>query len=91
MTVRYSRHADLRLTAVEGEGIVLQLGTRRYYTVNETGLVILEALAVPCTSDELVAALLERYDVTRDQAAASVNTFLDRGIAARLIVEQDGS
>lgn len=87
MTARYRRHPDLRLTAVDGEGIVLQLGTRTYYTVNETGLVILESLTEPRSADQLVDALTERYEVTREEAAASVRAFLDRGIAARLLEE----
>ena len=37
---RYQRHPDLRLTALEGEGVVLHLKERRYFTVNETGLVL---------------------------------------------------
>ena len=34
--IRYQRHPDLRLTALEGEGVVLHLKERRYFTVNET-------------------------------------------------------
>ena len=47
--LRYARHPDLRLTALEGEGVALHLGTRRYYSVSESGLDILEALAAPRT------------------------------------------
>ena len=49
MTTVYSRHADLRLTAVDDEGVVLHLGSLRYFTVNETGLTILKALTEPRT------------------------------------------
>ena len=87
MTTRYARHPDLRLTALEGEGVVLHLGTRRYFTVNETGLTILEALATPQSCDELVAALLVRYTATVDGARKSVLAFLDRCLAANLLVE----
>ena len=44
MSVLYSRHPELRLTAVEDEGVVLHLGSLRYFTVNETGRTILQAL-----------------------------------------------
>jgi hypothetical protein len=87
MTTRYRRHPDLRLTAVEGEGIALQLGTRTYFTVNQTGLAILDALVEPRTTDQLAAALQERYDVTREHALASVQAFLDRGMRLHLLVE----
>ena len=77
MTTRYRRHPALRLTALEGEGVVLHLGTRRYISVSETGLLLLEALATPRTADELVQALGSRYAVTPEHAAASVGTFLE--------------
>ena len=56
MTTRYQRHHAIRLTDLAGEGVVLHLGSRSYFTVTETGLVILEALKQPRTFDELVAA-----------------------------------
>ena len=38
---RYRRHPELRLTALEGEGVALHLGTRRYYSVSESGVDLL--------------------------------------------------
>lgn len=89
MTIRYRRHAELRVAALEGEGVVLHLGTRRYYTVSESGLAILEALAAPHTVDDLVALLLGRYEVTADAAAACVDRFLDRCRGADLLATED--
>ena len=44
MSERYLRHPDLRLADVEGDGVVLHLGTRRYFSVSESGLALLKAL-----------------------------------------------
>jgi len=85
VTPRYQRHADIRLTDLAGEGVVLHLGTRSYFTVTETGLVILEALKEPRTFDELVDAILAEYEVERAHAANSVQAFLDRCLAAELV------
>lgn len=87
---RYSRHPDLRVTALAGEGVVLHLGTRRYYTVSESGLLILEALAKPSTEAELVAAVLDHYAVDLDQATRSVTAFLARCRATGFLVEHKG-
>lgn len=89
MTVRYRPHPELRLSSLEGEGVVLHLGSRRYFTVSKTGLVILEALSAPRTLDELVTLVVERYVVTREHAAASVRDFLERCREAELITEQE--
>ncbi len=76
MIQRYARHPDLRLTALDGEGVVLHLGARRYFTVNETGLTILEALEEPRTFAELVAAVRAEFDVEEDMATETTRAFL---------------
>ena len=89
MITRYRRHPELRLAAVEGEGVVLHLGTRRYFSVNDSGLTLLELLAAPHSLGDLVAVLAERYEVTADDARESVRAFVDGCLAARLL-EIDG-
>jgi hypothetical protein len=82
---RYARHPDLRLTALEGEGVALHLGTRRYYSVSESGLDILEALAAPKTLDELVAVLTAKYEVTVEQAKATTEEFLEQALHSGMV------
>ena len=85
MTTVYSRHPDLRLTSIEDEGVVLHLGSLRYFTVNETGRTILEALEQPRTLPELVAAVTDEYDVSDAEAESTARAFLDRCHEARLL------
>ena len=87
MTERYVRHPDLRLADVEGDGVVLHLGSRRYFSVSESGLVLLQALEVPKSVPELVNVLLEQYEVTPEQAEASVRQFLETCRTADLLTE----
>ncbi|MEP6617763.1 MAG: PqqD family protein [bacterium] len=86
MTTVYSRHPDLRVTEVDGEGVVLHLGSRQYFSVNETGVTILGALAEPRSLEELVTAVTDVYDVTSDVAEQSVRRFLDRCGDAKLLL-----
>jgi Coenzyme PQQ synthesis protein D (PqqD) len=85
VTAIYHRHPDIRLTALEGEGVVLHLGARKYFTVTETGLSILEALTVPQTFDQIVAAITDEYDVTPEAARESVKAFVDHCVSAALL------
>jgi len=85
VTARYRRHPELRLAAVEGEGVVLHLGTRRYFSVSESGWAVLEALAAPRSVAELLPVLLSRYEVTPEVAERSVRAFLERCVAAELL------
>ncbi|HTT66638.1 MAG TPA: PqqD family protein [Gemmatimonadales bacterium] len=89
MTRRYRRHPELRLTALEGEGVALHLGTRRYYTVSESGLDLLEALATPKTLDELVAVLTARYEVTEAVATDTTREFVERGVKTGVLVVEE--
>jgi len=88
MSDRYMRHPDLRLADVEGDGVVLHLGTRRYFSVSESGLALLHALETPRTIEELVQVLLDRYEVSPEQAAASVRQFLETCRTAELLLEE---
>jgi hypothetical protein len=90
MTERYVRHADLRLADVEGDGVVLHLGTRRYFSVSESGLALLQALEAPQSVEDLVRLLTDRYDVSAEQADTNVRQFLDSCRAAELLVIEDG-
>jgi hypothetical protein len=90
MSQRYVRHPDLRLADVEGDGVVLHLGTRRYFSVSESGLALLQALEAPRTLPELVDVLLERYEVTPEQAEASVRQFLETCRTADLLASEAG-
>jgi len=87
MTSRFVKHAELRVTALEGEGVALHLGSRRYFTVTETGLSILQALDTPRPFDEIVDCITAEYDIDREHAATSVRAFLDRCVEAALIRE----
>ena len=88
MRTLFRRHPELRLTALEGEGVVLHLGARRYFTVTATGLTILEALAEPKTFEQLVDAILAEYEVDRARAESSAREFLDHCVEATLIIEE---
>jgi hypothetical protein len=89
MTTVYSRHADLRLTAVEDEGVVLHLGSLRYFTVNETGLIILQKLMEPSTIAELVKAVTDEYDVSDELAEQTTVAFINRCVDAKLLLSED--
>lgn len=89
-TALYERHPDLRLTALEGEGVVLHLKERRYFTVNETGLTLLEALKQPRSMADLVAALLAEYEVSEPEAQQTTRAFLSQCLEAKVVVERAG-
>lgn len=49
----------------------------RVFRLNETGTLILRALQDGSDAPAIVARLLQEYDVTREEAEAEVNAFID--------------
>lgn len=86
MIVRYRRHPNVRVTALDDQGVVLHLDTHRYFTVNATGLTLLEALAEPRSLGELGAALVAAYDVATPQAMDTARAFVDQCLERGMIV-----
>ena len=91
MNASYQHHPGLRLTSVEDEGIVLHLDTRQYFSVNETGLLLLDALRRPQSAEELVGVLRARYEVTPEHARDSVLRFLSSCQGSELVVRHDAA
>jgi hypothetical protein len=59
-----------------GEGVLVDLNTKRYYTLNETAALIWRALERGLSAEEIVRQLTDAYDVTAERAAASLETTL---------------
>ena len=89
MTTRYQRHSDIRLTGLEGEGVALHLGTRRYYGVTATGYDLLQWMETPRTLDELVALLTAKYDVSQEDARRTTRDFLDQGMLDGVLISRE--
>ena len=88
---RYVRNPEIRLTELEGEGVVLHLGNRRYYTVSSSGLLILNALEHPRSLDHLLDLLMETYEVTREEARETALAFLDECVSNGMVICENGT
>jgi hypothetical protein len=60
----------------EGEGVLVDLNTKRYYTLNETALFVWRLLEKGAALDVIVRELIATYDVTPERAQASVDKLL---------------
>ncbi len=80
-------HANIVVTEFEdGESVLVDLDTKRYYQLNETATVIWRALADGRSRAEVVCALTSVYDVTREDAEISVDHVVEHLKAHRLVV-----
>lgn len=65
-------------TDLDGEAVILDTDASEYYGLNEVGTRIWTLLQEPRTFEELVDALLEEYDVDRDQCEEDVSELLEQ-------------
>lgn len=77
--MRANEHMILR--EIAGEHILLPVGEqmnsfRGIMSLNGSGLLLWQKLQQDCTEAELVAAMLETYDVDPETAAKDVEAFL---------------
>ena len=78
------------LRTVGGNHIVVPVGAqtvdfRGIITLNETGVVLWNALQEDCTEEQLTQALLAEYEVTAEVAAADVARFVESLREAELL------
>ena len=59
-----------------GEGVLVDMNAKRYYTLNETAIFVWQRLEKSLPAEEIVRELADNYDVTPERAAASVRQLL---------------
>jgi hypothetical protein len=60
-----------------GEGILVDLNTKRYYQLNETAMIVWKGLEQGKSIGEIVADFMSSYEVEPDRATLSVQRLLD--------------
>lgn len=71
---------------IDGEAVMINLTTGNYYSLNEVGAAVWEAVAAGASADEAVERLSARYEGSREELAAAVGTLLEELRREELIV-----
>lgn len=82
---RYRIVPDALSASLTDGAVLLNLYTKRYFSLNDTGSRIWSLLEQQASDDEIVETLVREYDVEKPEAARAVNHLLDDLIAERLI------
>jgi hypothetical protein len=69
----------------DGEGVLVDLNAKRYYTLNETATFVWRGLEKKLSPAEIARELADYYDVTPERAASSVERLLGE-LATRKLV-----
>ncbi len=79
-------HGQVVYTEFDGnEAVLVDLNTKRYYTLNETAMLVWRGLERGQTAAEIAREMCEAYDVSAEHAAASIERLLTSLAAHRLL------
>lgn len=84
------RKADFKLQNIGGENLLIPLGAQvmdmnGLITLNDTAACVWEHLAEERSLDELITAVVERFDVAPETARTDVQSFIDKIILMGLL------
>lgn len=85
----YHRNPQVVTTELEDGAILLNLSTKYYYNLNETGLSIWQALEESGDPEIIATNLTDEYDIDRKQASAYLSELLDGLEKEGLIIGKD--
>jgi Coenzyme PQQ synthesis protein D (PqqD) len=80
---------DVACAQVEDGAVVLHMGTKRYFSLNETGAEIWRLLESDVPFADVPRRLSERYDISVDAARASVTELVAALAAEGLLAVED--
>ncbi len=76
---------DLMMADLEGEAVLLNAQTGRYYGLNDVGTRIWTLVAEPTPVSDVVEALKDEYDVDPLQLEGDILRFVEDMVARRLV------
>lgn len=84
--MHYTVSPDAAFAVVEDGAVVLHMGTKRYYSLNETGTFVWRRLEDGIPRAQIVAQVVEEYDVGIAEAEVAVARLLDELVQEKLIL-----
>ncbi|MDX1741142.1 MAG: PqqD family protein [Rhodothermales bacterium] len=84
----YELSPDIVSTQLDdNEAVLLNLKTRKYYTINETGSVIWNGLKEGKSTDEIADALTAEFEIEKDDAMVHVDEFIGKLVSDGIVTE----
>jgi uncharacterized protein with gpF-like domain len=80
-------HSHVVYTEFDGqEAVLVDLNTKRYYTLNETGMLVWRGLERGDSVSQIAREISDRYDVSEENAASSIERLITSLAAHQLLV-----
>jgi hypothetical protein len=86
MNASYYRNPDILSTEMDGEFVMMNVGSNEYHSIRGSGVRIWELAENPITESQIVEAICAEFDVAEDVCKADVRGFLEEMLGAGLIL-----
>ena len=83
--MRYTISPDAACAVVDDGAVILHMRTKRYYSLNETGVAIWSMLEARQPVDEIVTTLTATYEVDAEAAHSAVAKMLEELASVELV------
>jgi hypothetical protein len=87
--ISYKKNPSVLCTELDDGGILLNLDTKDYYTLNATGLRIWKIMDEVKDPIEIARRLMIEYEVDREKAMASIGRVMEMLEQEKLIIPSD--
>ena len=87
--IRYVARPDTASASVDGGMVVLHMGTKRYYSLNETGAELWRLLENGTTVPHAADWLVQLYDVAQAEATHAADGLIRDLVIEDLVAETD--
>jgi len=84
--MRYRAIPEALVATLSDGAVLLNLQTKRYFSLNETGTRIWELVQQTADEETIVSSLLREYEVEEPMVRAEVQRILDELVEAQLIL-----
>jgi len=84
--IRYRAIPEALVATLSDGAVLLNLQTKRYFSLNETGTRIWELVQQTADEETIVSSLLREYEVEEPMVRSEVRRILDELIEAQLIL-----
>jgi hypothetical protein len=80
---------EVAAKVMDGEAILINLSNGIYYSMDKVGAVLWELVEKNFSPEEMIAFIINRYDVESEQARTDVERLLKELVDEKLILEAD--
>jgi hypothetical protein len=83
------RDEEVASKVIDGEAIIINLANGVYYSMDKVGALIWDLLQAGCTLEEMILAVTDQYDVSREDAESNVRELVQELVQENLVVSTE--